>query len=135
MIDLSKIKTEVENPNSVNFSEMSIEEAVRLMNDEDFNAVKCIQTQYTQIANLIYKTAEVLKNGGRIIYMGAGTSGRLGLLDAVECPPTFGVDYDKVIGLIAGGQNAFVKAVEGAEDEPALGREDLKKLNCPKMTS
>lgn len=128
MIDLSKIKTEVENPSSANFSEMSIEETVTLMNAEDFNAVKCIQAQYDQIASLIYKTAEALQNGGRIIYMGAGTSGRLGLLDAVECPPTFGVDYDKVIGLIAGGQNAFVKAIEGAEDEPNLGREDLKKI-------
>ncbi|MFM1524812.1 MULTISPECIES: N-acetylmuramic acid 6-phosphate etherase [Helcococcus] len=129
MIDLSKIKTEKENPNSVNFSEMSIEESVKLMNTEDINAVKCIESQYSEIAKLIEKTGEALKQGGRIIYMGAGTSGRLGVLDAVECPPTFGVDYETVVGLIAGGENAFVKAKEGAEDNPTFGEEDLKKIN------
>lgn len=129
MIDLSKIKTEKENPNSVNFSEMSIEESVKLMNTEDINAVKCIESQYSEIAKLIEKTGEALAQGGRIIYMGAGTSGRLGVLDAVECPPTFGVDYETVVGLIAGGENAFVKAKEGAEDNPTFGEEDLKKIN------
>ncbi|XLX18821.1 N-acetylmuramic acid 6-phosphate etherase [Helcococcus ovis] len=108
---------------------MSIEESVKLMNTEDINAVKCIESQYSEIAKLIEKTGEALKQGGRIIYMGAGTSGRLGVLDAVECPPTFGVDYETVVGLIAGGENAFVKAKEGAEDNPTFGEEDLKKIN------
>lgn len=129
MIDLSDIKTEKENPNSINFSEMSILESVKLMNKEDINAVKCIENEYENISKLIEKTGECLKQGGRIIYIGAGTSGRLGVLDAVECPPTFGVDYETVVGIIAGGENAFVKAKEGAEDNPILGEEDLRKIN------
>lgn len=129
MIDLSKIKTEKTNPESVNFSTMSIREAVELMNREDFNTVNCIKDQFENIEKLIEQTSKALKNHGRIIYMGAGTSGRLGLLDAVECPPTFGVDYNTVIGLIAGGDNAFVQAVEGAEDDTLQGKEDLKRIN------
>ncbi len=129
MIDLSKISTEVSNPRSVNFSEMSIRDSIEFMNEEDFNTVECIKDQFDNIEKLIEQTSKALKNGGRIIYMGAGTSGRLGLLDAVECPPTFGVDYDVVTGLIAGGENAFVKAEEGAEDRTSEGEADLKKIN------
>lgn len=70
-----------------------------------------------------------MKKGGRIIYVGAGTSGRLGILDAVECPPTFSVDYNTIIGLIAGGEKAFIQAQEGAEDNPDFGKEDLLKIN------
>ena len=79
-----------------------------------------------EIATAIEWATESLNRGGRIIYMGAGTSGRLGVLDAVECPPTFGVSPDLVIGLIAGGEGAFVKAVEGAEDSQTLGVQELK---------
>lgn len=129
MIDLSKISTEVSNPRSVNFSEMSIRDSIEFMNEEDLNTVECIKYQFDNIEKLIEQTSKALKNGGRIIYMGAGTSGRLGLLDAVECPPTFGVDYDVVTGLIAGGENAFVKAEEGAEDRTSEGEADLKKIN------
>ena len=129
MLDLTKIKTEKSNPNSENFSEMSIREAVELMNAEDFNTVECIKDQFTNIEKLIEQTSNALKNGGRIIYMGAGTSGRLGLLDAVECPPTFGVDYEMVTGLIAGGENAFIKAAEGAEDKTSEGKDDLEKIS------
>ena len=129
MIDLSKISTEVSNPRSVNFSEMSIRDSIEFMNEEDLNTVECIKDQFDNIEKLIEQTSKALKNGGRIIYMGAGTSGRLGLLDAVECPPTFGVDYDVVTGLIAGGENAFVKAEEGAEDRTSEGEADLKKIN------
>ena len=129
MIDLSKISTEVRNPRSVNFSEMSIRDSIEFMNEEDLNTVECIKNQFDNIEKLIEQTSKALKNGGRIIYMGAGTSGRLGLLDAVECPPTFGVDYDVVTGLIAGGENAFVKAEEGAEDRTSEGEADLKKIN------
>lgn len=129
MLDLSKIKTENSNPNTVNFSEISIREAIEIMNKEDFNTVECIKSQFENIENLIKQTSKALKNNGRIIYMGAGTSGRLGLLDAVECPPTFGVDYDTVVGLIAGGENAFVKAEEGAEDDKNQGKLDLEKID------
>ncbi len=132
MIDLSKINTEQINSNTVNFSDISIIDAVKMMNKEDLNAVKCIESQYDEIARLIESTSNALKKGARIIYMGAGTSGRLGVLDAVECPPTFGVDYNTVVGLIAGGENAFVKAKEGAEDDPELGKEDLININLNK---
>lgn len=129
MIDLSKMTTERVNPNTTNFSAMSIREAIETMNHEDYNAVKCIEDQYEMIEKVICITSDALENGGRIIYMGAGTSGRLGLLDAVECPPTFGVNYDTVVGLIAGGDNAFVKAVEGAEDSKEFGVNDLKAIS------
>lgn len=129
MIDLSSMSTERVNPNTAEFSSMSIREAIEVMNRENYNSVKCIEQQYDTLEKVIEITGEVLEKGGRIIYMGAGTSGRIGLLDAVECPPTFGVDYNTVIGLIAGGDNAFVKAVEGAEDSKESGEKDLKKIN------
>lgn len=125
MLDLQKINTERVNSNTVNLSSMSVREAIEIFNQEDLNAVTCIKEEYDAIEKLIENSSEALKNGGRIIYMGAGTSGRLGVLDAVECPPTFGVDYNTVVGLIAGGDNAFVKAKEGAEDEEDFGKQDL----------
>lgn len=128
MVDLSRMSTERVNPNTAELSSMSIREAIEVINRENYNAVACIEPQYEMLERVIEITSQVLEEGGRIIYMGAGTSGRIGLLDAVECPPTFGVDYNTVIGLIAGGGNAFVKAVEGAEDSPELGAEDLKKI-------
>ena len=85
-----------------------------------------------QIAQCVTWAIESIEAGGRIIYMGAGTSGRLGVLDAVECPPTFGVAPEVVVGLIAGGEKAFVKAVEGAEDSPELGRQDLQGIGLQK---
>lgn len=129
MIDLSKIKTEKVNPNTRNFSSMSIRESIEIMNEEDLKSVECIKEQFDNIEKLISKTSNILRKGGRIIYAGAGTSGRLGVLDAVECPPTFGVDYNTVVGLIAGGDNAFVKAKEGAEDSKEEGKKDLEKIN------
>lgn len=129
MIDLSKIKTEKVNPNTRNFSSMSIRESIEIMNEEDLKSVECIKEQFDNIEKLISKTSNILRKSGRIIYAGAGTSGRLGVLDAVECPPTFGVDYNTVVGLIAGGDNAFVKAKEGAEDSKEEGKKDLEKIN------
>lgn len=128
MVDLSNMSTERVNPNTTELSSMSIREAIEVINRENYNAVSCIEQQYEMLEKVIEITSEALEQGGRIIYMGAGTSGRIGLLDAVECPPTFGVDFNTVIGLIAGGENAFVKAVEGAEDSSELGAEDLKKI-------
>lgn len=128
MVDLSRMSTERVNPNTTELSSMSIREAIEVINRENYNSVACIEPQYEMLERVIEITSQVLEEGGRIIYMGAGTSGRIGLLDAVECPPTFGVDYNTVMGLIAGGDNAFVKAVEGAEDSPELGAEDLKKI-------
>lgn len=129
MINLERINTEKANPKTENFSFMSIKEAIEIMNKEDMNAVNCIEDEKDNIEKLIKLASDSLKIGGRIIYMGAGTSGRLGLLDAVECPPTFGVDYNTVVGLIAGGEKAFVKAKEGAEDDENLGKKDLESIN------
>lgn len=95
------------------------------MNQEDLCCIKAVEAASEMITKVIEHTKAALEQGGRIIYVGAGTSGRLGVLDAVECPPTFGVDYDLVVGLIAGGENAFVKAKEGAEDSQELGQQAL----------
>lgn len=129
MIDLSKINTEQSNPDTKDFSSMSIRQAIEVMNKEDYKAVECIKSQFDTIEKLIEITGNALNNNGRIVYMGAGTSGRLGVLDAVECPPTFGVDYDTVVGLMAGGEEAFVKAQEGVEDSDEAAVNDLKAIN------
>ena len=129
MINLKNMDTEMVNENSRNLSSMSIRDSVVLFNKEDYKAVKCIESEYDMITRVIGLTSAALSSGGRIIYIGAGTSGRLGLIDAVECPPTFGVDYNTVVGLIAGGEMAFVKAKEGAEDSESEAREDLDGIN------
>jgi len=103
-------------------------ELVETMNREDQKVIEAVNKVLPEVAKVIEWTTEALRTGGRIIYMGAGTSGRLGVLDAVECPPTFGVSPDLVVGLMAGGEKAFVKAVEGAEDSETLGTEDLKNI-------
>lgn len=132
-IDLTGLSTETVNPKSENLSSMSIEQAISLMNEEDYQAVRCVGEQKAMITKVIKKTSKALCSGGRIIYVGAGTSGRLGVLDAVECPPTFGVDYNKVIGLIAGGDNAFVKAKEGAEDSKEQGAAALEEIELSSL--
>jgi len=129
-IDLSKLTTERRNPNTMELDTFSPLEIATTMNNEDLNVVAGVKEVLPEIAKAIEWCAEALKNGGRIIYMGAGTSGRLGLLDAVECPPTFGVPHEKVVGLLAGGEKAFIKAVEGAEDKKELGVEDLVNIKC-----
>ncbi|WMC94159.1 N-acetylmuramic acid 6-phosphate etherase [Kineothrix sp. MB12-C1] len=129
MLDLTKLTTEARNENTVNLDGMSPLEIAMVMNKEDENAVRAVKEVLPEIATVIEWCTTSLENGGRIIYMGAGTSGRLGLLDAVECPPTFGIPPEMVVGLIAGGSKAFIKAVEGAEDSVKLGKEDLKALN------
>lgn len=129
MIDLSKLTTETRNLDTMNLDVMTPFEIAQVMNKEDEKVVKAVQEVLPEIATAIEWAAQSLRAGGRIIYLGAGTSGRLGLLDAVECPPTFGVSPDMVIGLIAGGEKAFIKAVEGAEDSDTLCEEDLKKLH------
>lgn len=129
MIDLSKMVTETRNPRTMHLDEMTPLEIITVMNEEDYNAVGAVKRALPQIAKVIKWCTESLAGEGRLIYMGAGTSGRLGVLDSVECPPTFGVDQGKVIGLIAGGERAFVKAVEGAEDSESLGADDLRQID------
>lgn len=129
MLDLTELTTETRNERTMGLDQMTPLELATVMNEEDENVVKAVKEVLPQIATAITWAADSLRRGGRIIYIGAGTSGRLGVLDAVECPPTFGVSPDMVIGLIAGGEKAFVKAVEGAEDSTTLCVEDLKNLN------
>lgn len=126
MLDLSKLTTESRNPDTMDLDEMSPLEIAQAMNREDAHVIEAVHGELPRVAQAIEWATESLRAGGRIVYMGAGTSGRLGVLDAVECPPTFGVSPDTVVGLMAGGESAFVRAAEGAEDSCALGVEDLK---------
>lgn len=132
MVDLTKLMTEKRNEKTMNLDSMSPLEIITIMNDEDERAVLAVKEVLPQIATAIQWTTQSLRDGGRLIYMGAGTSGRLGVLDAVECRPTFGMSPDVIIGIMAGGEKAFIKAVEGAEDSKTLGQEDLEKLNLKK---
>ncbi|MEG0542186.1 MAG: N-acetylmuramic acid 6-phosphate etherase, partial [Angelakisella sp.] len=125
MLDLTGMTTEERNKSSMNLDTKSALEIVTLMNNEDTTVPQAVSLMLPQIAQVAEYAAASLRSGGRLIYMGAGTSGRLGVLDAAECPPTFGVSSDVVLGLIAGGDSAFLKAVEGAEDNQELGKTDL----------
>ena len=129
MIDLSVLVTESRNKETMGLDQMTPLEIVAIMNREDGKAVEAVGEVLPQIARAIAWCTDSLKQKGRIIYIGAGTSGRLGVLDAVECPPTFGVSPDVVVGLMAGGTPAFVRAVEGAEDSQTMGEEDLKEIH------
>ena len=111
------------------FEEMSVYDILSSMNSEDLGVAKCVQENLHSIEKLVNLTFVNLKKGGRVFYLGAGTSGRLGILDASECPPTFGVSHKLFIGLIAGGDKAIRKAVEFAEDDPNLGWKDLLSYN------
>lgn len=126
MLDLTKFTTEQRNQRSMDLDTMTSLQIVTTMNDEDLRAVQSVTTVLPQVATAIDWAAEALERGGRVFYMGAGTSGRLGVLDASECPPTFGVSPDLIVGLIAGGETAFIRAVEGAEDSDELGANDLR---------
>ena len=131
-LNLKNMSTETRNQNTMNLDTMTPLEVVTVMNSEDAKVPEAIKPALPNIAQCVTWAIESIENGGRIIYMGAGTSGRLGVLDAVECPPTFGVAPEVVVGLIAGGEKAFVKAVEGAEDSRQLGHDDLVNINLEK---
>ena len=128
-LNLKNMSTETRNQNTMNLDIMTPLEVVTVMNQEDAKVPAAITPALPNIAQCVTWAIQSIEAGGRIIYMGAGTSGRLGVLDAVECPPTFGVAPEVVVGLIAGGEKAFVKAVEGAEDSRELGRQDLVDIN------
>lgn len=127
-LNLKAMATESRNPNTMNLDTMSPLEVVTIMNQEDANVLKAIRLVLPQIARCAELAKQTIRSGGRIIYMGAGTSGRLGVLDAVECPPTFGVPYGTVIGLVASGAAAFDKPIEDAEDSPEEGKKDLRSI-------
>lgn len=131
MIDssrLGKLKTEESNPDSERLDAMSPLEIVRLMNRQDRLVVEAVEAMQEVIARCIERITERLSKGGRLIYTGAGTSGRLGVLDASECPPTFRTDPAMVVGVIAGGRDALTRAIEGAEDSTQQGAADLEDL-------
>src|SRR3990172_4610970 len=123
---LEHLTTEARNPASEDLDGLTAPEIVRLINSEDAKVAAAVAEQTGAIAQAIDVIAERLGRGGRLIYIGAGTSGRLGVLDAVECPPTFNTHPSQVVGVIAGGYQALTTAVEGAEDRPDLAVEDLK---------
>ena len=131
-LNLKGMSTEPRNQNSMNLEIMTPLEVVTVMNNEDAKVAEAIKPMLPNIAQCVTWAIQSIEAGGRIIYMGAGTSGRLGVLDAVECPPTFGVAPEVVVGLIAGGEKAFVKAVEGAEDSRELGHDDLVNIGLEK---
>lgn len=122
-------KTTEQDSNYDNLETMSTHEIITIINNEDKTVPLAVEKALPQIELLIEQIIIQLKNGGRLFYIGAGTSGRLGILDASECPPTFGVSHDLVIGLIAGGDMAIRKAVENAEDSTTQGWKDLEEYN------
>ena len=122
---LNRLDTEQRNPASMDIDRMNTPEMVSLINQEDHKCAEAVKEVLPEIAKSVDLIAAQIRKGGRLFYAGAGTSGRLGVLDAAECPPTYGVPPEMVIGLIAGGPSAFLKAVEGAEDSRELGRQDL----------
>jgi len=126
---MSFIKTTEQDSNYNHLEKMDISQLLSNINNEDKNVPLAVEKALPQIKLLINEIVTKLKDGGRLFYIGAGTSGRLGILDASECPPTFGVSHNVVIGLIAGGDSAIRKAVEFAEDSLTLGWEDLKGYN------
>ncbi len=130
---LSQLITEQRNPNTMNIDRCSAQEIVKLINDEDKKVPLAIETCLPQIAQAVEKIVTAFQQGGRLVYIGAGTSGRLGVLDASECPPTFGVSPEMVKGIIAGGEHALRHPIEGAEDNPQAGEEDLKRIQFSKQ--
>lgn len=128
-LNLNGMSTETRNAGTMDLDIMTPLEIVTVMNREDARVPEAIRPVLPQVAQCVSWAVESIRAGGRIIYMGAGTSGRLGVLDAVECPPTFGVAPETVVGLIAGGPSAFDRPDERAEDSRDTGRADLAKLN------
>jgi N-acetylmuramic acid 6-phosphate etherase len=125
---LQTLTTEARNPRSMGLDTASIEEALRMIHDEDRRAVEAVTPELPYVAQAVEIVVDALRAGGRLVYVGAGTSGRLGVLDAAECPPTFGTDPETVQGLIAGGREAMFRAQEGAEDHEASGAADVDAL-------
>lgn len=128
-IDLTKMVTESRNPASENIDRLSTLDMLKVINSEDKKVAIAVEQELEHIAQAVDIISDAFLKGGRLIYCGAGTSGRLGILDASECPPTYGTRPEQVTGLIAGGHQAIFKAVENAEDSLELGVEDLKNIN------
>lgn len=125
---MNVLNTEQSHGKSNNLDVMDAAEIIGLMNEADLEVVSKVRSEIANIADAVDLVARSLKNGGRLIYVGAGTSGRLGILDAVECPPTFGVSDQLIQGVIAGGPNAVFKSAEGAEDDESQGESIYSRL-------
>ncbi|MBA9024887.1 N-acetylmuramic acid 6-phosphate etherase [Peribacillus huizhouensis] len=126
---LNKLLTEKRNPNTMNIDELSSVDIIKLINNEDKKVPVAVEIILPEIAQMVDEIVDSFQKGGRLIYVGAGTSGRLGVLDASECPPTYGTDPSLVVGLIAGGVRALQNAVEGAEDDQEQAKEDIRSLH------
>ena len=129
MVNLNVLSTEQNNTNSKDIELQSTQEILKRINEEDKKVAYCVEKSLDNISYLIDNILDNYNENTRIIYVGSGTSGRLGILDASECPPTYGVDFDKFQGLISGGRDAVFMAVENAEDSIEMGIEDIKKLD------
>lgn len=127
--NLGALVTETQNPQYAKLDTFNTLDIIKAMNEEDKKVALAVEKEIPNIAKAIDKIVSAFKKGGRLFYIGAGTSGRLGVLDASECPPTFGVSPDMVQAIMAGGERAYIKALEGAEDDPKLGRDDLLAKN------
>lgn len=125
--EISSLSTEQRNPNSMDIDARSTKEILQIINNEDKTVPIAVEKELPYIEQAVELIVNSLKNGGRLLYFGAGTSGRLGVVDASECPPTFGTPFGMIEGFIAGGKNAMFKAVEGAEDYEENGAEDVLK--------
>ena len=132
-VNLSQLVTEQRNPHTLHIDEVPTLEMVRMINQEDQAVALAVEKELPKIAEAVDLITARMEQGGRLIYCGAGTSGRLGVLDASECPPTYGVDPGRVIALIAGGEEALLHAIEGAEDSETLCAQELEELGfCEK---
>lgn len=131
-INNQQLLTENRNVSTMNIDSVSTMEMLQMINDEDKKVALAVEKEIANIASAVDIIVEKLQSGGRLIYIGAGTSGRIGILDASECPPTYGTDPGLVQALIAGGEEAIVKSIEGAEDDSELGVKNLKSINFNK---
>lgn len=123
------LRTEMRNPKTQNLDKMNTYDILKVINEENNNVISAIDKALPQIEKACDEATKAIMSGGRVFYIGSGTSGRLGVCDAAECPPTFGVSYDLFCGIIAGGRDCMFKAAENAEDNPDLSVEDLKNHN------
>lgn len=128
-MNIAKLNTEQRNPKTMNIDLMSTEEIITVINQEDTLVPNVIARQVPIISEVVDEVVVAFKQGGRLIYIGAGTSGRLGIIDASECPPTFGTDPSLVVGIIAGGKEAMTEAIEGVEDDKQQGQTDLEDIS------
>ena len=127
--EISKLSTEQKNPRSINIDKLPTEEILKIINNDDQNVPLAVEHEIPYITQAVEIIVKAIKNGGRLFYFGAGTSGRLGVVDASECPPTFGAPYDLINGYIAGGKEAMFVAQEGAEDFEENGAADVVNAN------